>query len=176
MEELFANKPFESRMNEYFEVLLKNRKINSVASLLECMTDKIPNDVSINYNRVQRDVKEYLKRNNISDSGKNPIADLRPLAMKKYMPMEEQDFFVMYGLDVLYDFPNIFIKTKPYDATQFGQYMREKHGDICPFVISDFDTVLLRFKTKEAFNELQGKIDGYISVLPDNDGKIPESR
>lgn len=172
MSELFCNLEIKERIDTYLVTLSQNSDIKSINTLLSQLKADKPNDSSINYNRVQRDLKKFITEKKIDSNNSNsssPIELLRNWYKKNYMPLSIQDFFCEKGITVQFDKPNIYIQTKPFEADRMGNIFRSSYGNSCPFIIVYYDTVLVRFINGEKFDEFKELYDSYLQTIPESE-------
>ena len=94
MDGIFSDLELKSRMDAYFAMLDQAPEIRTIQNLYEQMKLERPDDGSVNYLRVQRDIKKFFDDKKIIYT--NPIEELRAWAKKHYMYPNEQDFFCYF--------------------------------------------------------------------------------
>ncbi|MGW8115158.1 hypothetical protein ACVS9P_08285 [Caproicibacterium sp. NSD3] len=164
---------FEARMNIYFDILSNNEKINSEAELLEALNkDKeVLKGLSTNKSRIQRDFRDWAY--NHQDSQKRSI-----IAVKEWMKKHHVNTKMHCMLRDVQDFSKcdlgLFLKVESYRAAPLGEIIRKAfEGSHC-FVISDYDTVLVRFGEKEDYDIFLDLCKQFIPNFTEDED--PESR
>ncbi len=174
MEDNFANQAFQDRMECYFETLSKSTEIKSIRDLASFVEKQYPGDWSVNYNRLQRDIKKFTNDKHITNQ--SPIDALRKWAKKNYMKLPVRILFCDAVIDVRFDYPDTFIKTNPYRAEELGNIIRNEYKKECYFVMADYDTVLIHFISKKNYEEFKRVFESYLEVDLEEDEQTPESR
>lgn len=167
MEKKFSEFTFVERIDAYFEVLGQFPKTDSIKELLEEILKKYPNDEIVNYNRLQRDIKKFVNEKQIIST--TPIEALKYWKRRFYLSVSNQDYIIANALDMIFDSPKLYIKTPPYEAERMGHRLREIYADLKPFVIADYDTVLMTFSSQTKYDKFKERFNAYLEFEPDEE-------
>ena len=147
-------KPFKknspnAREFVYIDILSNNEKINTITKLLGVLKEKFPNDSSVNQPRIGRELSKFVKEKKLRTNCRSIIA------VKEWMKEHHVNTKMHCMLRDVQDFSKcdlgLFLKVESYRAAPLGEIIRKAfEGSHC-FVISDCDTVLVRFGEKESY-------------------------
>lgn len=134
----------------YIDILSNNEKINTITELLGVLKEKFPNDSSVNRSRVGREIRGFVKEKKLRTNCRSIIA------VKEWMKEHHVNTKMHCMLRDVQDFSKcdlgLFLKVESYRAAPLGEIIRKAfEGSHC-FVISDYDTVLVRFGEKEDYD------------------------
>lgn len=179
----FAALSYESRMNYYEETLSKHPEVGTIKELVSviqkeyCQDD--PVDYTINYNRVQRDIKRFFKENGVKST--NPIEGLRKWIKAHYLPEDDQNYIVANAMDFVFAENNgnsdkmVFVRTLPFGAEQMAYRLRKIYADMKPFIIADYDSIMMYFEKEEQYRAFRDKFDPYLESGPDDEDTEKEN-
>lgn len=176
METVFSAQGDKKRKDVYFRCLIENPEIHSLTMLLSAVEKEYPNDDTVNYNRIQRDICKIRKNNNLHST--KSLDDLRSWIDTHYLFEDDQKYisknvkeFEFVKLDGKKDdLINgeegrrgylVFIRTLPYGAEQMAHKFRSIYSDERPFVLADYDSVLMYFPTEQQYRAFRSKFDPY---------------
>lgn len=186
METVFSAQGDEKRKDVYFRCLIENPEIHSLKMLLLAVEKEYPNDDTVNYNRIQRDICKIRKNNNLHPT--KSLEDLRSWIDTHYLFEDDQNYisknvkkFKFVKLegkkDKLIDEENaregylVFVRTPPYGAEQMAYKFRSIYSDEEPFVLSNYDSVLMYFPTEQQYRAFRSKFDPYSKSITNKSNK-----
>lgn len=175
----FSSLSYEKRINYYEETLSKHTEVGTLKKLETVLKNEYSEDGSVNYNRVQRDIKRFFKEKGIKST--NPIEDLRKWIKVHYLPENDQDYIIANALDFVFEENGrnsgkiVFVRTLPYGAEQMAHRLRKIYADMKPFVIADYDSIMMYFEKEEQYRAFRDKFDPYSVSEPDDEDTQKEN-
>ena len=145
----FKDNSLDVKESIYFDILGNNKEIRSARELLKILKEQFPNDPSINLSRVGREFREIVNHKKLRKNCR-PIIPIKEWVSKYYVTTRIKDMLCDVQEFSKFDM-GMFLKLEVYQAALLGQMIRESFKNLHCFVISDCDTVLVRFGEKESY-------------------------